>query len=139
VAADVSKPTTVVGSGSGTCNEAALDTALTAGGIITFNCGASDTTITVTSSKQITKDTVIDGGKQVTISGGGTQRIFVVNGAINFTVQNITLADAFLNAARGNGPSSANSGAAIYRQSESTLQVIGTTFNNNHATDRTFG
>ena len=135
VAADVSKPTTVVGSGNGTCNEAALDAALTAGGIITFNCGTSDSTITVTSPKQITIDTVIDGGKQVTISGGGTQRIFVVNGAFNFTVQNITLADAFLNGARGNGPSSANSGAAIYRQSESTLQVIDTTFNNNHATD----
>jgi len=135
VAADVSQPTTVVGSGNGTCSEAALDAALTNGGIITFNCGASDSTITVTSPKQIIKDTVIDGGNLVTISGGGTQRIFVINGAFNFTIQNITLADAFLNGARGNGPSSANSGAAIYRQSESTLQVIGTTFNNNHATD----
>jgi hypothetical protein len=134
-AADVSSPNSVVGSGGGTCNEAALDAALALGGIITFNCGSSDATITVTGPKQIAKDTVIDGGSKVTISGGGKQRIFVVNGAFNFTVQNITLADAFLNGARGNGPSSANSGAAIYRQSESTLRVINTSFKNNHATD----
>jgi hypothetical protein len=129
--ADVSNPTTTVNP----CNEAGLDAALAKGGTITFDCGSTGTTITLTSPKQITKDTIIDGDNSVTLSAGGTQRLFVVSTAVNFTVQNITLADAMVNGARGNGPSSANSGAAIYRQSESTLTVINTTFRNNHATD----
>src|SRR5262245_10755367 len=60
---DTSKPTTVVNP----CTEAALDAAITAGGIITFNCGQAR--IDLQAAKTIRKDTVIDGGGQVTLSG----------------------------------------------------------------------
>ena len=61
--ADVSTPTTVIGDGTAaSCTAAAIQTAATAGGIITFSCGATPVTITVTSTITITKATVIDGG-----------------------------------------------------------------------------
>ena len=77
-AADVTKPTTVVGNGTAaSCTEAALSAAVTAGGIITFSCGAAATTITVTKTLALPtdKDTTIDGGGLVTIDGGGAVRV----------------------------------------------------------------
>ena len=59
----------VVGTGTpGSCTEAALDAALTGGGSVTFNCGASPVTITITSVKTITVSTNIDGDGRITIS-----------------------------------------------------------------------
>ena len=53
----------VVGDGTpASCTEAALDSALSAGGSVTFDCGASSVTITITSTKIIGADTTIDGG-----------------------------------------------------------------------------
>ncbi|MCA9955010.1 MAG: hypothetical protein KC434_09840, partial [Anaerolineales bacterium] len=61
----------VVGSGTpGSCTEAALNTALSGGGSISFNCGGSHT-ITLTSQKTINSNTTINGGGQITLSGGG--------------------------------------------------------------------
>jgi hypothetical protein len=80
---DVSKPATVVGSGTAaSCTFAALNTAVTAGGIITFNCGTDPLTIKVTStlSVPITKDTVIDGGGKITLDGGGSVQIMTFLG-----------------------------------------------------------
>jgi hypothetical protein len=131
---DVTSPTAVVGSGPGTCTEAELDAALAQGGIITFNCGTSSVTLNLTSAKTIARDTVIDGGDKITLSGGGAHRLFVTQGDVNFTVQNISLADAMVDGTRGSGPSAANSGAAIYRQSNGKLAVIHATFTNNRAT-----
>ncbi|HEY4118053.1 MAG TPA: choice-of-anchor Q domain-containing protein [Byssovorax sp.] len=133
-AADVSNPTTVVGTGDGTCTEALLDAAIAAGGVITFDCGAS-ATIPITSAKTVAATTVIDGGNTVTLSAGGANRIFLTQGDGDFTVQNIALNDAMVDGARGDGPSDANSGAAIYRQSNGTLTVIHASFSNDHATD----
>ena len=61
-----------VGSGSvATCTEAALDTVLSGGGSLTFNCGGP-ATITFTATKTITTATTITGnGSGVTLSGGG--------------------------------------------------------------------
>lgn len=76
--ADVSKPTAVVGTGTpASCTFAALQTAVTAGGIITFNCGAAPIAIPVTATLNvpITKNTVIDGGKLVTLDGQGMVQI----------------------------------------------------------------
>jgi hypothetical protein len=76
--ADVSKPTTVVGNGTAaSCTFAALDAAVTAGGVITFDCGASPVTIAVTATMHLptTKNTVIDGGRKVTLDGGGKVQI----------------------------------------------------------------
>ncbi|MGZ3452902.1 MAG: hypothetical protein ACXVEF_25055 [Polyangiales bacterium] len=76
--ADVSKPTTVVGTGTAaSCTFAALKTAVTAGGIITFNCGTAPVTIAVTATLMLptTKSTVIDGGGKVILDGGGAVQI----------------------------------------------------------------
>ena len=131
-AADVAT-STVVGTGEGTCTESKLDAALAMGGNITFNCGV--VVLPLGSEKTISKATVIDGGGKVTLSGGGKHRLFKTMGEVDFTVQNITLADAMVKGARGIGPSSANSGAAIYRQSNARLVVVEVTFKNNHATE----
>ncbi len=77
-AADVSNPTTVVGTGSAaSCTEAALSAALTKGGVVTFDCGPTAATIVVTRTIELPTgiDTVIDGGGAVTIDGGGSVRI----------------------------------------------------------------
>ena len=96
----MSHPTTVVGTGTaGSCTEAALSTALTAGGIVTFACGSAPVTVTVTKTLELptTLDTVIDGGGSVTIDGGGAVRILDWNSANyranthKLTLQHITL------------------------------------------------
>ena len=69
----------VVGTGTGaSCTETALNARLPSGGSITFNCGGL-ATITVTSTKDISADTNIDGGSLITISGGNTVGVFSVN------------------------------------------------------------
>ncbi|MBS2018395.1 MAG: hypothetical protein JST00_36355 [Deltaproteobacteria bacterium] len=96
---DTSSPTTKVGTGSpASCTEAALRAAVTAGGIITFDCGPAEHTITVTSELVVPndKDTTIDGGGKVVLSGGDTTRILALRhsyekGSPTLTVQRITL------------------------------------------------
>ncbi len=87
----------VVGTGtSASCTDAALDAALTGGGLVTFNCGAAPATIDIntgTSTKTISADTTIDGGGLVTIGGGGTTQIFVVDSAVTFELHNLTVAN----------------------------------------------
>jgi hypothetical protein len=76
--ADVSSPTTVVGTGTAaSCTFAALKTAVTKGGVITFDCGAGEVTIAVTSTLVLptTKSTIIDGGGKVILDGGGKVQI----------------------------------------------------------------
>ncbi|MBX3226345.1 MAG: hypothetical protein KIT84_42820 [Labilithrix sp.] len=97
--ADVTKPTTVVGKGTpASCTEAELRAAVTAGGVITFDCGAAEHTIVVTSplAAPTNKDTTIDGGGKITLSGGDTTRIVELvhsfeKAAPTLTVQRITL------------------------------------------------
>src|SRR6185295_3066456 len=53
----------VVGTGTAvSCTEAALNTALAGGGLVTFSCGVGAVTITVSSTKNLTADTTVDGG-----------------------------------------------------------------------------
>jgi hypothetical protein len=100
-AADVSNPTTVVGTGTAaSCTEAALSAALTKGGVVTFDCGSTGATITVTQTIELPTgiDTVIDGGGIVTIDGGGSVRILDWNSPNyranmhKLTLQHITFA-----------------------------------------------
>lgn len=132
---DVSNPTTVVGDGtSSSCTEAAFTDAIAKGGIITFNCGSSPYTLTLTSQKTITSDTVIDGGNLVTLSGGNSTRILSINsfydrGTPSLTVQNLTLANGHTTDVQ-NTTSTDQGGAAIYR-SGGTLTVINSQFINN--------
>jgi len=112
----------VVGSGtSDSCTEAALDACLPgrAGftGAVTFDCGASPATITITNTKTISADTTIDGGSVVTISGGNSVGVFAVNAGVYFTVQNLTIASG-----KGNSGAISNVGR---------LTVANSTFANN--------
>jgi hypothetical protein len=102
-AVDTSHPTTVVGTGTAaSCTEAKLSAALTAGGIVTFDCGSAPATITVTKTIELpySMDTVVDGGGRVTIDGGGAVRILDWNSPNyranmhTLTLQHITFAHA---------------------------------------------
>ena len=98
--ADTSHPTTVVGTGTApSCTFAALAAAVSAGGVITFDCGPDPTTILVSATLNLptNKNTVIDGGNRVTLDGGGAVEILRFESA-NFrandyglTLQHITL------------------------------------------------
>jgi hypothetical protein len=77
-AVDTSSPTHVVGTGTpASCTGAAFGAAASQGGIITFDCGPDPVTIAVTQTVNlpIDQDTVIDGGKKVTLDGGGAVQI----------------------------------------------------------------
>jgi hypothetical protein len=98
--ADTSTPTSVVGTGTPeSCTFAALRTAVSQGGVITFNCGAGAVTIAVTATLNVptNKNTVIDGGNKITLDGGNAVQILSFNSA-NFqandsvlTLQHLTL------------------------------------------------
>jgi hypothetical protein len=111
---DVSAPDRVIGDGTAaSCTSAAVLSAVTAGGVITFNCGPNPKTITLTQTAKVrnsTKKLVIDGGGKITLSGGNAVRILYIDtcdsslGSVSgnclyaptgpqVTVQNITLAD----------------------------------------------
>jgi hypothetical protein len=132
---DVSKPTTVVGTGTpASCTESALAAAVAAGGIVTFDCGSAPVTITVTSELAVSKDTTIDGGKRVTLSGGKKTRIVHIASAWNvatplLTVQNLTFVDGFTSDVVDTS-STRQGGAAIFEDGGS-LTVIDCTFDNN--------
>jgi len=134
-AADTTKPTTVVGTGTAaSCTEAALDAAVVKGGIVTFDCGASPTTITVTAEVPVTTDTTIDGGHLVTLSGGKATRILHIKSAWNvatplLTVQNLTFTDGYTTDVANTKATTAG-GAAIFEDGGS-LTVIDCTFTNN--------
>jgi len=98
--ADVSHATTVVGSGTAaSCTFAALNAAVSKGGVVTFACGPAPVTIPVTATMNLPTgtDTVIDGGNLVTLDGQSSVRImsfnhgnFMVNTA-RVTLQHLTL------------------------------------------------
>jgi len=100
-AVDTSNPTTVVGTGTAdSCTFSQLQAAVAKAGIITFDCGDSPVTIHVTSTLNLvtTKDTVIDGGRKVTVDGGNAVQIlnflssnFQANDH-GLTLQHLTLA-----------------------------------------------
>jgi hypothetical protein len=69
---------TVIGNGTASsCTFSELESAVTQGGIITFNCGPDPLTIAVTSTLNVptTKNTVIDGGRKITLDGGHAVQI----------------------------------------------------------------
>jgi hypothetical protein len=75
-------PVQTVGSGTpASCTEAALDEALARGGVIRFACGPDPVIFHVSSEKAITRDTWLDGGGLVTLSGGGATRILAIHGS----------------------------------------------------------
>jgi hypothetical protein len=118
----------VVGTGTAaSCTDAALNTALASGGLVTFNCGPVAATIDIspgaggTGTKTISNDTTIDAAGLITISGGGSVLVFSVTEGVTFTVQNLTIADG--NGAGGYGGGIASRGG--------TLIVNNSTFSGN--------
>jgi len=76
--ADVSSPTTVVGTGNAaSCTFAALAAAVARGGVITFDCGPGAVTIPITATLRLPTDrsTVLDGGNKVTLDGGSAVQL----------------------------------------------------------------
>ncbi len=132
---DTSSPKTVVGTGTpDSCTESALDAAVAAGGVVSFDCGPSPITITVTKEVPVTVGTTIDGGKLVTLSGGGKTRIIHIKSAWNvatplLTVQNLTFADGYTTDVM-NTTSTTEGGAAIFEDGGS-LTVIDCAFTGN--------
>ena len=127
---NTSIPARVVGTGTpGSCTEAALRTAISAGGIITFSCGNAPVTIAVNSELVIgmdNPDVVLDGGGLVTLSGGNKSRILNINSSFErstplVTVQKLKFIDANI---------TTEGGGAIKRLG-GTLRVIDSQFSNN--------
>ena len=138
-AENVSAPDRVVGDGTpASCTSAAVVAAVTAGGVVTFNCGASPTTITLTQTLKVRNSTaklVLDGGGKVTLSGGNANRILYIDtcdtslGSVSgnclyapagpqVTVQNLTFADGNATNASyvspGDSGGGANGGGAVF-------------------------
>lgn len=113
----------VVGTGtSGSCTEAALDTALAAGNLVSFNCGAAPHTITLTSTKTLTLPTLINGGGLITLDGGHAVRHFTL-GSGTYSLFGLRLANG-----------QAASGGAIHATG-TVLVLSGVTLDNNRAVD----
>ncbi len=92
-----------------TPSEAALETALSGGGKVVFDC---DATITFSSTKTIVEDTALDAnGHAVTFSGGGQRRLFWVNEGKSLTLSGLRLQDGMSRGVNGaNGATGTYSG-----------------------------
>ena len=155
-AEDVASPTTVVGTGTpASCTGDAFVAAVAKGGVITFDCGPDPLTIVLTSTAKVFNNKgsklVIDGGNNVTLSGGGTTRILYMatcdqaqvyppgpgdcntNPGVQLAVQNITFVDG---SAKGiaDGSNNDGGGGAIHAQGGS-LKVVNARFFNNVCDD----
>ena len=114
----------VVGTGNpASCTEAALDAALAGGGFVSFNCGGAHT-ISITSEKTISVNTQINGSGLITLDGGGTTRIIVVDSGVSLSLSNITLANGFHD----------EEGGAVLNDG-STVTVSNSSFTDNFADD----
>ncbi|MEP7286022.1 MAG: choice-of-anchor Q domain-containing protein [Chloroflexota bacterium] len=119
-----------VGTGSASsCTESALNSKLSGGGTITFNCGAAPVTIAITTEKTISASTTINGSGLITLNAGYRTRLFYVNGGKTLTLQNLTITG-------GNGLGNAhgaNRGGAIFNMG--TLNTSHVTFTANTSID----
>lgn len=144
-AEDVSRPTTVVGTGTArSCTSAAFVRAVARGGVITFNCGPAPVTIVLGATAKIVNDsrpeTVIDGGGKVTLSGGGQRRILYMNTCDpdqvwttshcqnqdhpKLTLQNLTFVDGL---ASGTNAAGADGGGAVFARG-GRLKIVNSRF-----------
>lgn len=80
----IENPDQVIGNGTPqSCTSAAVVSAVSKGGVITFDCGAAPIEIVMQQTAKIFNNTgpkiVIDGGDKVTLSGDGVRRILYMN------------------------------------------------------------
>ena len=134
-AVDTSHPDHVIGNGSpASCTSAAVAAAVAAGGIITFSCGPSPVTITMTGTATVDTGShlvVLDGGGKVTLSGGGKTEILSMNAGWQqqwpqLVVQNLTFTDAYSGTQQAAG-SSVYGGGAIFADG-GQLKVVNSVF-----------
>ena len=129
----IANPTRVIGNGTpASCTSAAFVSAVAQGGVITFNCGPDPVTITLQQTAKLFNDkpnVVIDGGRKITLNGGGVRRILYMNTCDpaqhctseqcdtqdypRLTVQNITLNHGN-SSGQTYGQSEVEGGGAIY-------------------------
>ncbi|HEX3837220.1 MAG TPA: hypothetical protein VHW25_09700 [Steroidobacteraceae bacterium] len=142
---DTSKPDHVIGTGTpASCTSDAVVAAVATGGVITFNCGTTPVTISMTATAQIfnnaAQTTVIDGGGLITLSGMGQRRILYMNTCDQslvwtsstcqnqeypqLTVQNLTFSDG--NASNETVPE----GGAIYERG-GRMKIVNSRFFSN--------
>jgi hypothetical protein len=124
----------VVGHGNvKSCTRKALQAAVTAGGYVTFDCGAGDVTIPVTSPLSVSKYTVIDGGGKITLNGGHRNRILVPDARVSLSVRSLHFENG-----KADGPKQWNdatgAGGAIWATYQDHLEVIDSSFTGNTAT-----
>jgi hypothetical protein len=137
-AVDTSHPDHVIGRGTAaSCTPAAVVAAVAAGGVITFSCGQSPVTITMTATATVPSSShlvVLDGGGKVTLSGGGTTEILSMNSGWQqqwpqLVVQNLTFTDAYSGTQQTTG-SSVYGGGAIFAEG-GQLKVVNSAFAGN--------
>jgi predicted outer membrane repeat protein len=105
----------VVGNGTpGSCTDAALTAALLGGGTVAFLCGGP-ATIVLQSEKVITRDTVIQGGGVITLTGGLATRLFRVEAPAALALTGLLL---------DGGHSAGNPGGAILNNGSLSLADV---------------
>jgi len=116
----------VVGSGTPTsCTQSALQSQLAAGGTVTFNCGAGQQTIAITSAMNVISTfppVTVDGNDTITLDGTGTTsgmlNVFGSDTALaNVTLKHITFAN-------GNISTGLNAGGSIQNFGNLTLDTV---------------
>jgi hypothetical protein len=148
--ADVSSSTKVGTGTAASCTFDALNTAVTAGGIITFDCGTAPLTIPITATLNFptNKNSVIDGGSLVTLDGQGAVEIFrwdspgYRTNKNTLTVQNLAFKNAKTDPKDAIPPAQQQAcsqgwddgeGGAIYVRDAGKLIVINSIFTNDKA------
>lgn len=128
------------------CTQAALQTALAAGGHITFDCGPNPVTIPITSPlvTSATRDIVLDGKGLITLDGGGVTRIlekpFTPGSHIDKTsgndlvIQNMRFINGRAPAATKTQDDKARGGALWVTSPGTRLHIINSVFENNRTT-----
>jgi hypothetical protein len=80
---DTSHPDQVIGNGTpASCTSGAVAAAVAKGGVITFDCGAKPVPILMQATAKVrntSAEVVLDGGRKVTLSGGGARRILYLD------------------------------------------------------------
>lgn len=97
------------------------------GGIISFNCASSTTTIALSNTLNVTKNTVIDGsGQQITLSGNNSYQVLSVNGGVSLTISNLTIANG-----KVAPPSNISNQGGGLANNGGTVTISNSTFANN--------
>jgi hypothetical protein len=130
-----SHPDHVIGNGTpASCTSAAVIAAVAAGGVITFSCGPSPVTITMTAAAIVAASSrlvVLDGGGKVTLTGGGKTQVLSMNAGWQqqwpqLVVQNLDVTDAYSATPQVSG-SSVYGGGAIFAEG-GQLKVVNSVF-----------